>query len=207
MGPDLLPGPSAAALPGLPQALAQLRDIRGIDGVPWWPPADGWWMLLGALVLLALAVWKWRTVLRLRVPIPGVTLGSWRWDAAAALRDLRRRVRTGLDAKTAAGELSELLRRIAMAREGRDACAGLTGDDWLAWLAERDPGRFPWHQRGRVLINAPYAPPGSGDSREIEALIDAAYVWVSSPAAPTDPKGLRIPGLRIGPAGRRRAEV
>lgn len=28
----------------------QLRDIRGLDAVSWWPPAPGWW--IGALLLL-----------------------------------------------------------------------------------------------------------------------------------------------------------
>ena len=69
--------------------LDQLRDIRGIEGVPWWPLAPGWWMILAALVTLAFAAYHWRTILRLRVPIPGITLGTWRWDAAAQLRALR----------------------------------------------------------------------------------------------------------------------
>lgn len=208
MEPDAI----SAVSPGLPQALSRLRDIQGIDGVPWWPPALGWWLVLGAIVLLALAAWGWRSTLRLRIPIPGVTLGHWRWDAARALRDLRRRLRAGLDRKTAAAELSELLRRIAMAREGRAACAGLSGADWLAWLAERDPAGFPWQERGRVLLESPYAPPSAtpgsaGGSAELAALIDATYAWVSAPGAPTDPRGLRIPGLSLGRAGRPEAEA
>jgi hypothetical protein len=193
--------------PGYAQALSRLRDIQGIDGVPWWPPAPGWWLMLGALVLLVLAAWGWRSTLRLRIPIPGVTLGHWRWDAARALRDLRRRLRGGLDAKTAAAELSELLRRIAMAREGRAACAGLTGADWLAWLAERDPAGFPWRERGRVLIEAPYAPPGAGAGADLAALVDAAYAWVAASGAPTDPRGPRIPGLTLRRARRSGAEA
>jgi hypothetical protein len=170
---------------GLQPGLGPLRDIRGIEGVPWWPLADGWWILVGALVLIGLAAWHWRVVLRLRVPIPFITLGSWRWDAAAALRDLRRRARAGQAAKTTAGELSELLRRIAMARLGRSACAGLVGDGWLGWLAENDPKGFPWRERGRALLEAPYAPPvRAGDRGQPDSLlelIDAAYAWVSTP--------------------------
>ena len=161
--------------------LDQLRDIRGIESVPWWPLAEGWWVLLGALVLLGLAAYHWRTILRLRVPIPGVTLGTWRWDAAAALRGLRRRARAGQDVKTSVGELSELLRRIAMARLGRDACAGLTGDAWLDWLAANDPAGFRWRERGTLLKTAPYAPPGTGEAQELEAMIDAAYAWIAAP--------------------------
>lgn len=164
--------------------LDQLRDIQGITGVPWWPLAPGWWLLLAVLVVIAYAAFHWRAILRLRVPVPGITLGTWRWDAAAQLRSLRRRARADQDAKTTAGELSELLRRIAMARWGRDACAGLNGEDWLAWLAARDPKGFPWEARGRLLISAPYAPAGPLSDRDLFALIDAAYAWISA----ADPK-------------------
>ena len=91
-------------------------------------------------------------------------------------------------------ELSELLRRVAMARLGREACAGLVGEAWLAWLAEQDPKGFDWRTRGRPLLDAPYAPPApvrvadpsrAGPSgRAVEGLqdwlvlIDAAYQWV-----------------------------
>jgi hypothetical protein len=161
--------------------LDQLRDIQGITGVSWWPLATGWWLLLAVLVALAFAAYHWRTILRLRVPIPGITLGTWRWDAAAQLRSLRRRAREGQEPKTTVDELSELLRRIAMARWGRESCAGLTGEEWLAWLAAKDPAGFPWEVRGRLLATAPYAPPGALSERDILALIDAAYSWVSAP--------------------------
>ncbi|WP_295587194.1 DUF4381 domain-containing protein [uncultured Lamprocystis sp.] len=172
-------------------ALDRLRDIHGIAGVPWWPPAPGWWLLLGAGLLLGLAAWRWRTLLTLRLPIPGITLGTWRWAAAAALRGLRRRVRGGADAKAALGELSELLRRIAMARLGRPACAGLTGETWLAWLAAHDPAGFPWTEHGRLLLAAPYAPSVQAGPTQLLTLIDAVYAWVAAPAA-TRPESGRV---------------
>jgi hypothetical protein len=157
----------------------QLRDIHGIQSVPWWPPGPGWWLLAAAVLALAFLTWRFRAQIRLRVPpLPFFTVGSWRWDAARRLRDLRRRARTQ-DGKQTAGELSELMRRIAMARLGRDACAGLSGEDWLAWLGGNDPKGFDWQQQGRLLVHAPYAPPGDlGRSRELLLLIDAAYDWV-----------------------------
>jgi len=159
--------------------LEQLRDIHGIQGVPWWPPGPGWWLLVAALLALAFLLWRFRTKIRLRVPpIPFFTVGSWRWDAARRLRDLRRRA-VSQDGKQTAGELSELMRRIAMARFGRDACAGLTGGDWLEWLRGKDPKDFDWPQQGQLLLEVPYAPPGDlSRSTELLALIDAAYDWV-----------------------------
>lgn len=163
----------------------QLRDIHGISGVPWWPPAIGWWLIVAAIVVLLVLAWRLRTALRLRIPpLPVFTVGSWRWDAARKLRDLRRRA-PAQDPKQTAGELSELLRRIAMARLGRPACAGLTGQAWLDWLAGNDPKGFDWTERGRLLLDAPYAPPGDpGRHEDLMTLIDAAYDWVAA----EDPK-------------------
>lgn len=155
----------------------QLRDIHGLDGIPWWPLAPGWWLVLIGSLLLLLAMWRYRSYLRLRLPVP--VIGNWRWDAARRLRDLRRRV-PRQDGKASAGELSELLRRIAMARHGRRSCAGLTGPDWLTWLAEHDPTGFDWRDQGRLLLNVPYARPGVTDSAEgLLRLIDAAHTWVA----------------------------
>ncbi|WP_296811229.1 DUF4381 domain-containing protein, partial [Thiocapsa sp.] len=172
MDPILAPSPP----------VAMLRDIHDIPPIPWWPPAPGWWLLAIALTLLALFVWRSRARISLRIPIPGITLGTWRWEAAAALRDLKRRAVKGQDAKETLGELSELLRRIAMARLGRSACAGLVGTAWLDWLSAQDPNGFHWHERGRILIDAPYAPAGVLHSRvgakDLLALIDAALAWV-----------------------------
>ena len=98
------------------------------------------------------------------------------------LRNLRRRVGDGEDAKIVAGELSELLRRIAMARHGRSACAGLSGADWLDWLSVHDPNGFPWHETGRLLLTAPYAPSPRGGVGQLLRLIDAVESWVTTPA-------------------------
>lgn len=161
--------------------IEQLRDIQGIQGVPWWPPGPGWWLLAGGVILLAILAWRFRTTLRLRIPpLPVFTMGSWRWDAARRLRDLRHRAGTQ-EIKQSAGELSELLRRIAMARRGRESCAGLTGKEWLAWLNGNDPKGFDWNERGRLLLDAPYHPPGAdGRAEELLVLIDAAHDWVAA---------------------------
>jgi hypothetical protein len=165
--------------------VTQLRDIHGIDVVSWWPPAPGWWLLAAAILLLVMLAWRFRTSIRLRIPpLPVFTVGNWRWDAARQLRALRRRA-ADQDAKQTAGELSELVRRIAMARRGREACAGLTGQDWLQWLSGNDPKGFDWTRDGRLLLDTPYAPPGrSGGAEEFLRLIDAAHEWVAA----EDPK-------------------
>lgn len=165
-------------------SLQALRDIRDLPPFPWWPPAFGWWLLALGLIALGALIWRWRLPLSLAIPLPGITLGTWRWEAAQVLRDLRRRLTHGDDPKALAGELSELMRRIAMARFGRPACAGLTGNDWLSWLAKHDPNGFAWDERGRILIDAPYAPPAwiktDQAAADLQVLIAAAWGWVET---------------------------
>jgi len=179
----------------------ELRDIHVTMGNPWWPPAIGWWLLLGAVVAIIVLAWRFRATWRLHIPIPMVTLGDWRWDAGRALRRLRREADSG-PLKVRAAALSELLRRIAMARHGRGACAGLHGQDWLDWLSGHDPAGFDWRKQGQLLISAPYAPDraDSGSEAELARLIDAAEPWITSrrprraPAAASG--GARRSGIR-----------
>lgn len=145
----------------------QLRDIHGPDPVGWWPVAPGWWLALGALLAALLA---WRLIERRRRRV----FKDWRMDARRRLQRLARRVGKD-DPKVIAGELSELLRRIAMARYGRNACAGLAGDAWLAWLRDHDPSGFDWTEQGRRLLDLPYAPAGGAvPAKLLQTLIKAA---------------------------------
>ncbi len=157
----------------MPMGYGQLRDIQGLDPIPWWPPAIGWWLAaLGVVLGVALLIWLWRVARR-----PSM---SWRRDAQRQLRALRRRMRTE-EPKTIAGELSELLRRIAIVRAGREQAAGLIGDSWLDWLVANDPTGFDWQSRGQLLLDLPYAPPGHYDEPErLQQLIDAALGWVAA---------------------------
>ena len=95
-----------------------LRDIHQPPVPPWWPPAPGWW-IVGACVLLALAIAGWF---------------AWR-------RRQRRRAFARMfdDAVTHAATpaakiaaMSELLRRAA--RRIEPQADKLLGDDWLRFL-------------------------------------------------------------------------
>ena len=149
-----------------------LRDIHGLDAVPWWPIAPGWWLLTGLLALLVVAAAG-----RYWLLYHGPWIG-WRGDARRQLRALKKSLPVE-DPHSIADRLSELLRRIAMAHKGRREAAGLTGDDWLHWLATQDNSGFDWEQRGRLLLTAPYMPPTLEVARnELGAIITAARRWV-----------------------------
>jgi hypothetical protein len=151
-----------------------LRDIHGLDAVPWWPLAPGWWYLAGLVCLLLLAIG-----FRYWLFYHAGWLG-WRGDARRQLRELKKSLATD-DPHAVAGRLSELLRRIAMVRSGRQQAAGLTGDSWLLWLAEQDNSGFDWERQGQVLLTAPYMPPAMAVERnELAKLIRAATRWIDA---------------------------
>lgn len=163
-----------------------LRDIHGLDAVPWWPIAPGWWLLIGLLVLLAVAA-AGRQWLLYHAPWIG-----WRGDARRQLRALKKAL-PAEDPRNITGRLSELLRRIAMAHSGRREAAGLTGDDWLYWLAALDNSGFDWEQRGQLLLTAPYMPPSLAVARdELSVLINAARRWIDTATPVKRPAGFML---------------
>jgi hypothetical protein len=153
----------------------QLRDIHGLDPVPWWPPALGWWILAAWIIISLWLVRRYLPKLHSQL----LAELAWRWDAARQLRKLRLKARNQPTYATAK-ELSELLRRIAMARYGREICAGLTGHAWLDWLTQHDPAGYAWNDHGKMLLTAPYAPPEQArvNAQQIWELLDATHAWL-----------------------------
>jgi len=149
-----------------------LRDIQGLDAIPWWPLAPGWWVVavVAGLLLLFFAVRYWLVCY--------AGWFGWRGEARRELRVLKKALKHE-DPYVVAGRLSELMRRIAMVHSGRQQTAGLTGDNWLLWLTEHDNSGFDWEQQGQLLITVPYMPPTlSVERSELASLIGAATRWL-----------------------------
>jgi len=146
--------------------LAGLRDIHPPPPVPWWPPAPGWWALLGlAAVFAAGAFWAWTRYRR----------GAPARAARRELAGLRAR-RSGRDDGCAiAAELSTLLRRYALARFPRGEVAGLTGEAWLEFLDRTGGGGAFARGPGRALLSAPYR---RAPEQDTEPLLGLAERWI-----------------------------
>jgi len=151
----------------------QLRDIHGLDAIPWWPLAPGWWLAAAAMLALLLLAWQmWQLI---RYPP-----GSWQREARRALRRLLQQQQQ-VGVKQTASELSELLRRVEIARFGRQRTASLSGKQWLEWLQQSDRSGFDWSHQGRILLTLPYAPDDQANGDEqVRGLIRAALQLVSS---------------------------
>jgi hypothetical protein len=145
--------------------LSGLRDIHLPPPPPVWPPAPGWW-LLALLATGAVAVAVRHAFLSWR-------RGAARRAAVRSLADLRDRFHNGEAPEVLTAELSKLLRRAAMVRHPRARVAGLTGDDWLAFLDD-DEHRFS-EGVGTCLVSAPYARAANVD---LEALLVLCEKWV-----------------------------
>ncbi|MEN8108853.1 MAG: DUF4381 domain-containing protein [Pseudomonadota bacterium] len=171
-----------------------LRDIHGLDTIPWLPLATGWWYVAGlvGLLLLFIGIRYWL--------IYNTSWLGWRGDAHRQLRELKKALASE-DPHVVAGRLSELLRRIAMVRSGRREAASLTGDTWLHWLVEHDNTGYDWVRHGQILLTAPYMPPAMPvERKELASLIRAATRWVdaSRPAAWKTGLPQRLKGLLSG---------
>lgn len=95
-----------------------LRDVQEGVAPAWWPPAPGWWLVLGAAVLVAL-LRAWRTARQRR-------------RRAAILRLFDDAVdRAGTPSQQVAA-MSELLRRAARRKD--PSADTLEGEAWLRFL-------------------------------------------------------------------------
>lgn len=140
--------------------LTELRDIHLPEPVSWWPPAPGWWVVAAlASLLVGLLYLGYRRHRRNR----------WRRSALAALARLSEAMPETLPA-----DLSVLLRRVAITRFPRREVAGLTGQDWLAFLDRTlDGGEAFRSGAGRILLHGPYRQRGMAlDSRALLALCE-----------------------------------
>lgn len=158
------------------QETLPLRDLHLPDPVGWWPLAPGWWALIAlaavGVIWLVLKVWQRRR------------------RAAArrfALQQLKRHAHAYTKHRNAVllgSQLSELMRRTMLAYAPREKVAGLTGEEWLAFL-DRDLDRPHFREGdGRPLIEWPYRDPAfRPDESDVLAFLDAVRLRLSTPLA------------------------
>jgi hypothetical protein len=140
-----------------------LRDIHAPADPAFWPPAPGWW-LVGGLILILLVL----------VAVKG--LKAWRRQRR------RHRVLNQLQALSTLGSgpelaarVSELLKRLALSSFPRREVACLSGRAWLAFL-DRTGGNGRFTQGpGRTLAEGPYMATAEFDAGD---LVELAKDWV-----------------------------
>lgn len=153
--------------PELPQmpgpAELELRDIHLPADPAFWPPAPGWWLASGLiLVLLFLTA------------AHGLKIWRQQRRRRRLLKELQALSTLGAGPELAA-RISELLKRVALSGFERQEVAGLSGEAWLAFLDRTGGnGRFS-RGHGRVLADGPYLATTQFD---VQGLVALAGDWV-----------------------------
>lgn len=150
--------------------LPDLRDVHLPDPVSLWPPAPGWWIVLG-LVVTGAIVFMWLMAYRRRTKV--------RRLAMAELRAVKQHYATHPDDLWVVQRLSEIVRRYAMATFPRTEVAGLAGSSWLGFL-DRTGGTNQFTQGvGRLLSSEPYRPQSAMAAAELLPLVERWIQHVS----------------------------
>ena len=144
------------------QNLPELRDIHLPDGVSLFPPAYGWWVILGS-VLLLLALIELFLILRRK---------SKKRYALYLLQHIPQD-----NIAAAALQISEILRRICVFKY-KDA-AVLYGSAWLDFLNKHSKNKLG-EQAAKLLLDAPYMNPDSVSytRQDLERLRQFSTRWI-----------------------------
>lgn len=122
--------------------LSGLRDIHIPVEPSWWPPAIGWWMVVGLLVLggigFVFMFWFW-----------------WSGPRQYALRELKQAYRRTDNPVVLARRMSELFKRIALIRYPRKRVAALSEEDWMRFLLTKTRGAFS-EEQAKLLAFSTY---------------------------------------------------
>ncbi|NMQ17878.1 DUF4381 domain-containing protein [Candidatus Competibacter phosphatis] len=153
-------------------SLDRLHDIIVAPPVPWWPPASGWYWVLGLMIVILLAT---------------LITGLMRWQhnryRREALAELARQEAALENPERRPGVLldcAELLKRTAMTAFPREDVATLTGPKWFEFLDHTASGSRFRDALGATLENAIYDPrtADSLDPRKLHSVVEAIRHWI-----------------------------
>jgi len=157
-----------------PTSLDRLHDIIVPPPVPWWPPAPGWYWVLGILFVVVL-------VLVLRLVLHWLH-NRYRREALDELARQKTNLADVQRRATAITAIAELLKRTALSVFPRESVASLTGPPWLAFL-NRTRGRAAVlsDDTGEWLEAVAYEPSAAQglDEQRARELASFARDWIT----------------------------
>jgi len=137
-----------------PTSLDRLHDIVTPPPVPLWPPAPGWYFVLGFLVVLVVVL-AFRGFIRWQ-------RNCYRREALAEVARLEMRLPDPAARACALGAMGELLKRAAITAFTRARVASLSGPPWFAFLDRTGRTAAFGKGAGAKLEAATYDPRGAG---------------------------------------------
>ena len=149
-----------------PDLLSQLRDIHTAPPVPWWPPAPGWWVLAG--VLLLSLVWLGRRgVARYRDRQRRKQMLAW-VDHLNSAVDAQHEPQVWL------ATLNRIFKLVALRAFPHEHCAVLAGQAWVDFLVSQI-GKPEAAGTLAALATGPYDPAPRFDA---EKLSELTRLWI-----------------------------
>ncbi|MCB1706075.1 MAG: DUF4381 domain-containing protein [Halioglobus sp.] len=145
--------------------LANLHPLRQPELIGWWPPAPGWWLLLG-LVLIAIGVLVYLLRRRRR-------RNAYRRRALAQLHTLHAQYQSDSRAVEYLGSVNALLKSVALHAYPRDTVASRHGADWREFLNASLPPELQLHSD---FDNAVYR--NSAPEIDLDRVHAAAQHWI-----------------------------
>lgn len=164
-----------------PQTL-DLRDIHLPEPISWWPVAPGWWLLLASLIVILVFVFLTKK---------HYSSKQLNREIKTELEQIKRQFKKSNNKLELAKSLSVLLRRASISLYSEKEVAGLTGDQWLAFLdkTQQEKSSSSTHkfttETGKALITAPYLPESNDFDFDTNALIKLCEHWLNSQKAST----------------------
>ena len=153
--------------------IEQLQPIIYPEPISWWPPALGWWLLLGLIVIVLVSAY-YATQMRQKKPA-ALPEDPIRDSALQQLHALPAPY-GGESAGPWLQQLNQLLKRLCANRYPEYASHTLSGRDWLAFLDSRCPaaGLTRW----MILVQGAYQADCRLDDKSITQLQSAIDTWI-----------------------------
>ena len=160
-------------MPTASSPLQELRDVHLPPPISLWPPAPGWWVIFG-LVMMGVIVFLW--ILRNRHRMPARRL------AMKELRAIKQYYDTHQDDQWLVQRLSVMIRRYAIATFPRNEVAGLVGVSWLQFLDRSGRTNQFTDGVGCLLGSGPYQQQAAVSVAELVPLVEH---WIQQVSLPT----------------------
>jgi hypothetical protein len=149
----------------------ELRDIHLPEPISWWPPAPGWWFLLGLIALIIVALFLFRHYQKKK---------ALKKQVLAEFENICHQYGDDKNQTALVQSLSILLRRTCISFYPRSEAASLTGEAWLRFLDDTGQEKNFSSEHGRLIASAPYLSENTKLDIDTEKLIQLCRRWLKS---------------------------
>ena len=156
---------------GMTPTTLELRDIHLPEPISWWPPAPGWWLLLGLILLTVAAVFLFRRYQKKQ---------ALKKQVLAEFEILFELYNKEKNTTALVQSLSVLLRRACISFYPRSEAASLTGESWLQFLDDTGAEKAFQTEQGKLIASAPYLSENTTLDFDAEKLISVCENWLKA---------------------------